>query len=186
MSGVTSQCSMPNQFLPVRPKAGLHFVGDEEAAVFFHGVENDLEIFRRRSDESADALNRLGDEGGDLAAGAGLDQVLDVLGAGDFAIRIFQAERAAVAIRIDRVRDADADDSGLAPRGLRRDALGQRRSAGIGVAQRDNVVRAGGHARQQDRGFIRLGAGTGEKTGLQRARSDLRDFFGQRDDGSLG
>ena len=174
---------MPNQFFPVRPKSGLHFIGDEQASVFFHGLENDLEIFRRRGDESADALNRFGDEGGDLAAGARLDQVFDVFRAGDFAIGIFQAQRAAIAVRIDGVRDAHADDAGFPPRGLRRHALGQRRSARIGVAQRHNVIRAGRHARQQDRGFVRLSAGAGEKAGLQRARSNLRDFFGQRHDG---
>ena len=72
-------------------EAGLHFVGDEQAAVFFDDGENDLEIFRRRSDESADALNGFGDERGDVAAGAGLNQVFDVIGAGHAAIGIFQA-----------------------------------------------------------------------------------------------
>src|SRR5207253_6322667 len=38
-------------------EAGLHFVGDEESAVFFDRVEYDLEIFGRRRDESSDALN---------------------------------------------------------------------------------------------------------------------------------
>ena len=131
-------------------EAGLHFVGDEQAAVFFDGVENDLEIFRRRRDESADALNGLGHEGGDLAAGAGLDEVFDVVGAGHAAIGIVQPERAAVAVGIDGVRDAHADDSGLAPGRLRGHGFGERRAAGIGMPQRDDVVGAGGHARQQE------------------------------------
>ena len=53
-------------FLAGAAEAGLHFVGNEKAAVILHDVEDDLEIFRRRSDESADALNRLGDERGDV------------------------------------------------------------------------------------------------------------------------
>src|SRR5258708_2463044 len=39
--------------------AGLYFVGDEEAAVVFDDLEDDLEIFLGRRDESADALDRL-------------------------------------------------------------------------------------------------------------------------------
>ena len=42
--------------------AGLHFVADKNAAVFANDVIDDREIFLRRRDESADALNRLGDK----------------------------------------------------------------------------------------------------------------------------
>src|SRR5579859_552946 len=161
--------------------AGLHFVGDEKAAVFFHDVENDFEIFLGRGDEAADALDRLGDEGGDAAAGAGLNEVFDVAGAGHFAFGIFQVQRAAVAVRINRVRDADADDRGFAIGSVRGDRFHQRRAAGIGVAQGDDVVAARGHARNQNGGFIGFAAGAGKETRLKIARSDLRDFFSERD-----
>ena len=53
----------------------------------------------------SDALDRLhGDECGDLPAGTRLNQVLDVLGAGNFAIGIFQPQRAAIAVGIDGVQ----------------------------------------------------------------------------------
>ncbi len=95
-------------------------------------------------------------------------------------------QRAAVAIRIDGVRDAHADDSGFAIGRLRGDGFGELGAAGIGVAQRDNVVAAGGHARQEDGGFVRFRPGAGKKTFLQRAGSNLRDFFGQGHDVLVG
>ena len=77
-------------FLSGAAPAGLHFVGDEERAVFLHDFEHNLEVFLRRSDEAADALNWFGDERGDVAAGAGLNQVFHVPGASNFAFGIFQ------------------------------------------------------------------------------------------------
>ena len=153
---------------------------------FFTALKTILKYSGGGRDESADALNGLGDEGGDLAAGAGLDQVFDVIGAGHAAIGIFQPERAAVAVGIDGMRDAHADDSSLAPGRLRGDGFRERRAAGIGVAQRDDVVGAGGHAREKNRGFVGFGAGVGEEAFLQRAGSDLRHFFGEIDDGFVG
>ena len=67
--------------------AGLHFVADEDAAVIAHDLLDDLEVFLGRRDEAADALDRLGDEAGDAAAGGGADQLLHVLRAADFADR---------------------------------------------------------------------------------------------------
>src|SRR4029077_8876878 len=92
-----------------------------------------------RSDESADALNRFGNERGDVAAGAGLNEIFDVFRAGHAAVGIFQAERTAVAIRTDGVSHADADDSGGAPGTLGGDRL--RKSGGAGIAApRGNYV----------------------------------------------
>ena len=120
-------------------EAGLHFVRDEEAAVFFHRVEDDLEVFGRRGDESADALNGFCDEGGDVAAGTGLDEIFDVIRARHAAVGILQAEGAAVAIRTDGVSHAHTDNAAGAPGSLRRHGLGESRSAGIAVPQRDDI-----------------------------------------------
>src|SRR5690348_16608593 len=155
-------------------EAGLHFIGDEEPAVFLDGVEDDFEVFGGRSDEAADALDRFGDEGGDVAAGAGLNEIFDLVGAGHAAIGILQSQRAAITIGANRVGHADADYPGGAPRALSRDGLGERGGAGIAVAQSDDVERAGGHAGQQEGGFVGLGAGIGEEGFLQTAGSDLR------------
>ena len=86
--------------------AGLHFVADEDAAVIADDLLDDLEVFLGRRDEAADALDRLGDEAGDAAAGGGADQLFHVLRAAHFAIGIGQAERAAIAVRVVRVDDA--------------------------------------------------------------------------------
>ena len=164
----------------------LDFVGDEQAAILFYDLEHNLEIFRRRSDESADALNGLGDKSGNRAAGAGLDQVLDVIGAGHAAIGIGEMQRAAVAIGIDGVREAHADDSGFAPGSLSGGGFGKRRAAGIGVAQGHDVVTAGGDAGEKNGGFVGLGAGVGEEAFLELARSDLRELFGECHDLFIG
>ena len=172
----------PKPLLARTPKTRLNFIRDKESAVLFHSLKNYLEVFRWRRDEAAHSLDRFGDERGDLAACARLDQVFDVLSASNLAVGIFQAQRAAVAVRIDGVRDAHADDPGFSPGRLRRYALGQRRSAGIGVPEGHNVVRAGGHPGEQDGSLVGLGAGAGEKAGLQSAGSNLRDLFRKRHD----
>jgi len=59
------------------------------------------------------------------------------------AIGILHPERAAVAVRVDGVRD-------VAPRRLRGDVLGELRAARIGVPQRHNVIAARGHALQPE------------------------------------
>ena len=66
------------------------------------------------------------------------------------------------------------------------DALRESGRAGIGVAQRDDVVTWAGHAREQDRGFVRFGAGAGEEALLQFSGRDLGELFGERDDGFVG
>src|SRR6267142_2409616 len=45
--------------------AGLHFVADEQAAVFSNNADDLFEIFFGRHDETADALNRLGEKRSD-------------------------------------------------------------------------------------------------------------------------
>ena len=60
-------------------EAGLHLVADEDAAVLPDDLDRDLEVLLRRRDEPADALDRLGEEAGDLAGRGRPDQLLDVL-----------------------------------------------------------------------------------------------------------
>jgi hypothetical protein len=95
--------------------AGLYFVADEKAAEFFHDAVDDLEIFFGRNDEAADALDRLGDEGGNAAGGGGANHVVHVAGALHVAGRVFQIERAAVAVGVDGVDEAAGSSSAKAP-----------------------------------------------------------------------
>ena len=74
-------------------EAGLHFVGDAQAAVLADDVVDDLEIFRRRRDGSADALDRFADEAGDFARRFVADQIFDVVGAFDVAARDTRGRR---------------------------------------------------------------------------------------------
>jgi len=103
--------------------AGLDFVGDEQGAVFLDDLEDDLEIFLRWGDEAADALNGFGDEGGDIAAGAGLNEVFHVIGASHFAFGIFQVQRTAITVGIHGVGDAHADDAAFAVGRVRGDGF---------------------------------------------------------------
>src|SRR5437762_5333140 len=94
--------------------AGLYFVGDKQRAVLFHDLEDNLEVFFGRSDETTDALNRFGDKGSDISAGPGLNEILHVIRAGHFAIGILQVQRTAIAIGIHSMRNADTDNATLA------------------------------------------------------------------------
>ena len=58
-SGVTPQFSKPQNFVAGAAEAGLHLIGDAQAAMLADDVVDDLEILRRRRHRSADALNRL-------------------------------------------------------------------------------------------------------------------------------
>src|SRR3984885_57845 len=60
-------------FLSGAAEAGLNFVRNKQTAIFLHYAEDDLEIFRRRCDEAANALDGFGDERGDVAARRGLN-----------------------------------------------------------------------------------------------------------------
>ena len=112
----------------------------------------------------------------------GLDDGFDVLGAGDLAGGIGLAQRAAVAVGVHRVDDADLV-RGLAPGGDAGERAGERRAAAVGVAQGDDLQVARVHAGGVDGGLVGLGAGAGEEGFFQAAGSDLRDLFGERHHG---
>ena len=67
MSGSTPVVLDAPELAAGAAEAGLHLVADEDAAVLPDDVDGDLEVLRRRRDEAADALDRLGEEAGDPA-----------------------------------------------------------------------------------------------------------------------
>ena len=78
------------------PESRLHLVGDEEDPVLRQDLLHRAEepVGRRR--EPADALDRLGDHAGDVAARAHVDDVAEVLHArGRVRVVVERAERAA-------------------------------------------------------------------------------------------
>ena len=161
----------------------LDLVGDEQAARVLDDRQRDLEVLLRRHDEAAHALDRLGHERRDFAVGGGLDQRLQVLGAGDAAIRIREAHVAAVAV--GRVGEADAGDLALRLRPVRlvaHDALGERPAAAVIVPEHDQLLPAGGFLGGGDRGLVGLRAGVGEENlGGVLHRPDLDQLLGQLD-----
>ena len=93
-----------------------------------------------RGDEASYALNRFGDKRCDVAAGAGLDEIFDVICASHLALGIFQVQRAAVAVRVHSMRDAHGHHARPAVGCVRGDGLGQLRAPGLRMAQSDQVV----------------------------------------------
>ncbi len=81
---------------------------------------DDGEVLRRWCDEPADTLNGLCDEPSNPSRRRGLDQLLHIRGAADFALRIFLPERTAVTIRVVRVNNAARGHISEAPRRLTR------------------------------------------------------------------
>src|SRR5262249_7982511 len=118
---------------------GLHFVADEDPAVIPHDLLHDLEVLLRRRDKPAHSLDRLGSESGDPPGGRRADQLLHILRAPYFAIRILQPKWTAVAVRIVRVHHARHRRS-QAPRALPGDRHSHRRTAVIGVPQRYDLA----------------------------------------------
>jgi len=112
-----------------------------------------------------------------------VDDVFDVLGAAHVALRIREAERAAVAVRVVCVDDSRLERARSAetPRGLAGERHGQRGPAVIRVAQRDDFRRPRETARCQDRSLVCLGAAVREERLAQTAAGrDLDDTLGQR------
>src|SRR4051812_35800294 len=79
-------------------ETALHFVGDADSAMLADDVVDDLEEFFGWSYHTANTLNWLADEAGDLTRRFVLNDVLNVLGAFHAARRVLEAEWAAVAV----------------------------------------------------------------------------------------
>src|SRR5205814_7499060 len=121
---------------PGPPRPGPDLVGDEGPARLADDGQGGVEVLLGRRDEPADALDGLHQEGGDLAVGRALDERLQVLGAGDAAVRVLQVEVAAVTV--GRVGVADAGDLALHARAVllhAHGAEGERAAAAVIVAQ---------------------------------------------------
>ncbi len=95
-------------------------------------------------------------------------------------------QRAAVTIRVHRVRNADADYAALAIGRVRSHCFGDRGAAGIRMAKCHYVIASRGHPRNQDRRLVGFGPGTGEEALLQISWCNLCDFFGQCHDMFVG
>ena len=143
-SGSTFQCSMPNQRSPVRPQAVCTSSAMNSPPYLRAIADGAFEISRRRNDEPAGADDRLGHEGGDLAGGAGANQLLDIVGAGQPALRILELERAAIAVRRVGMNEPGHLRGQSLPGGLARGGQRLRGAARVAVPQRDDFESPGG------------------------------------------
>src|SRR6185437_8033220 len=156
------------------------FIGNEDAAVIADDFFDDRKILLGWSDEAADALYRLADETGYLAAGGRADQVFDILGALHAAIGVLQVERASIAIGVVGMNNACLRRSEL-PRALARESHGTRRTAVIGMAKRDNLRVSRVAARCEDGRLIGFRAAVGEEAlGELAAWGEACDLLSER------
>ncbi len=167
------------EHLPGAAPAGLHLVGDEDAAGLADGLGDDLEIFLGRNDETARADDHLGQDSGDPAGGGGLNHFLDVLGAGDLARRVGQLQRTTVAVRRECVREARHRAADLLPGRLPRGGDRHHRAARVSVPQHQHLLVAGMDAGQEHRRLVRLGPRVGEERAVEAGRKDLRHHLGE-------
>ena len=97
-SGRMPKCWLANH-VPGASEAGDDLVDDEENAVPVADLPDDRPVFPRRGADAEGLLDRLADEGHDLARVLELDESLDVPGAGEVARRVGEVQGAPVAVR---------------------------------------------------------------------------------------
>lgn len=95
---------------PGTAKAGDHFVGDEQSAVFMRDFEQARQEFRRRDDVAGRALNGFHNDRGEAARRIVLDDFADEIQAEHAASRIVHVKGAAVAVRIRSQMQAGMKD----------------------------------------------------------------------------
>ena len=88
---------------PGAAEADQDLVGDEQRAGLGRDLAHRVDEVVRRNDVAGRALHRLDDDRGDLALRVVLDDIAQMLGAGDAAGRILKVERAAVTIGVGTV-----------------------------------------------------------------------------------
>ncbi len=159
---------------------GLHFVADEQPAVAADDFGDDAEVVLGRGDETADALDRLGDEAGDAPGGGGADQLLHVARASQVAGGVGRSELAPVAVGVVRVDDSRQRRAAQPPGAHPGQRHAERRPAMVGVAQGDDLARPGGAASRQNGHLVGFGAAVGEERLRQAAiRGERGDLGGQ-------
>ena len=102
MSGFRPNCSEAH-IVPVRPKPARISSAISSAPNSVGDLAHRVDEVVRRNDVARRALHRLDDDRGDLALGVVLDDVAQMLGAGQPAGRMFQVPRAAIAIGVGRM-----------------------------------------------------------------------------------
>ncbi len=168
-------------FIAGAAPTGLHFIANENTAVFANDVGNNLEIFLGRSDETANALDGFGDHASDATRCCGPNEFFHVLCAFHVARRIGKTKGAAITIRVVRENDAGLRLRTDFPGCVTSDGESHGGPTMIGVAQGNDVSGTRIAAREHDGGFIGFGTAVGKKRLLQVVGSDRRDFLREGD-----
>ena len=151
-------------------EAGLHLVGDADAAVGADDVVDLRQVVRRSHRDTAGALNGLRDEGGDLARGGVADQLRDILGALACDLLRRAGERVAIGIGVDRVVDGAAALGPGLPGVKCCQGAGRCAAAVVGVADADDVGVTGVQPGHLDRQIVRLAAAVDEIDAVELGR----------------
>src|SRR3954469_1504895 len=161
-------------------KTGLHFVADAESAALPRDRIRFAQISARAVGGPAYALNRLGDERGDLSRCGVANCFPNLRGAlaGDFLWRA--AERAAIRIRTGYVMDAERTWDRVLPGVVGRQTHRARAAAVITVAQRYDISVAGIEPRHGNGEIIRLAAIIDEVGDVQTFRHLRRQLLRQQ------
>ena len=155
---------------PGPAKAGLHFIGNAQAAGGADVLVSMFEIIIRKYNAAPDALNGFGDECRDLAGGSEVEQVLHIGGVIFARVDIIASPCAAIRIWSNRMMHAEAVRYVKFPGAMRSEPHGQRISSVIAVTQRNDIVMSGVRARHEQGQIVRLRPGVDEVTNLQIAR----------------
>ena len=87
---------------PCAPKSGQHLIGDEQCVEFVRDLPHGMNEIIGRNDVARRALHRLHDDRRDFVLRLVLDDVAQMIGAGQSAGRILKLPGAAIAVRIRR------------------------------------------------------------------------------------
>lgn len=181
MSGVTPWFPMPRSSRRPSP-SGLDLVGDEQDPGLVQDALVGGEQALRRHREPADALDRLGDERGDVPAGRGREHVPEVVHAG-VDVRLVRHPGELREVPVGAVQEVRVQRGvGEVPPGpVAGDARRAERPAVVALPQREDLVAAPRVRRQQQRRLVRLRPGVDEEHLRVRDARQPGDLLGELD-----
>ena len=164
------------------PEARLDLVGDQEYPRLVQDLFYPLEVAGRRIDETAYALDGLGDESRDVARGLLLDHGPHVVGAKEVAASLVAAKGAAERVRVAGVGHVEGRARGRAPGALARYAHRHEGRAVVGGTEGDDLAGVAVARREKKRRLVRLRAAAHEEgLLLARDRGEVDQLLGQLD-----
>ena len=134
----------------------------QSAAVLADDVVDDAEELGRGQDRTADTLDRLGNEAGDLTAGFIADDVFEVVSTLHLAAGVFKAVRAAITVTWSSVLDAGQGGGRVLPGAYCRQGDRGLNPAMITVAQGDHFFPTGVQPGHEDGEVVGFATGAGE------------------------